>query len=156
MKSNHLLYSEADDLVIVRIEGTGTWIESKAFLEFSKQKIEEDKKIAIDLSSCKLLDSTFLGTLAYLALKKGKIEIFKPPPEVKRAIKTLGLEKIIKEIEIPEEIGEKKEIKGRKLSKREQAEVILMAHKSLVKVDSENLPEFQDLIEMMEKEVEKR
>jgi len=149
-----LLYTELGNLVIVRVECKGTWVESKAFLEFAKRKIKEGKEVIVDLSNCKMLDSTFLGSLAYLALKRGKIEIFKPCKAVKRAISTLGLGKIIKEIDIPQGEG-KKGIVENKLSPPE-AETILLAHKSLVKAHPKNLPEFKDLIEMMEKELEKK
>lgn len=156
MEGNRLLYSETDNLVIIRIEGKGTWVESKAFLEFCKRRIDEKKRIAIDLSACKLLDSTFLGSIAYLALKRDKMGIFSPCAEVRRATKTLGLEKIIEEIQLPKGITGKGEIDKKKLSLQEQAEMILLAHKSLIKVDPGNLSEFKDLIETVEKEIEKR
>jgi len=155
MEDNQLLYSESGNLVIVRVEGKGTWVESKPFLEFAKRKMEEGRELVIDLSDCKILDSTFLGSIAYLALKKGKIEVFRPSKEVKRAIRTLGLGKIIKEIEISREEQGKKILKE-KLSPRERAETLLLAHKSLIEVSPKNLPKFKDLIEMVEKELEKK
>ena len=153
MEKSRLLYGEIGNLIIIRIAGKGTWEESKIFLDFCKKKLDEKKQLAVDLSACKLLDSTFLGSIAYLALRTNKIDIFSPSPEVTRAIKVLGLEKIIKEVRVPGKVSEKKKIDKEKLSLDEQAKMILLAHKSLIKVTSGNLPKFKDLIETVEKEI---
>ena len=155
MGNNRLLYSEFENIVILRVEGKGTWVESKTFLEFC-EKIPENKKIVVDLSSCKILDSTFLGSLAYLSIKRNGLEIFKPGPEVRRAMKTLGLCKILHEVKIPEKMDVVKEIINKKnLSASDAAKTILLAHKALLKVAPMNSPKFSDLIEIMEKEVGK-
>ncbi len=73
MKEGKILFSESGKLVIIRIIGKGSWVESKYFLEFCKRKMEEGKKVVVDLSECNLLDSTFLGILAYLSIHYQKI-----------------------------------------------------------------------------------
>ena len=75
MSKNRILYTEVNDLIIIRIEGKGSWVESKPFLDFAETQLKKGKKIVVDLSDCELLDSTFLGTLAYLSLNLSLIHI---------------------------------------------------------------------------------
>ncbi|HEX67825.1 MAG TPA: hypothetical protein ENG13_02025 [bacterium] len=156
MSKNRILYTEVNDLIIIRIEGKGSWVESKPFLDFAETQLKKGKKIVVDLSDCELLDSTFLGTLAYLSLNYPGIEISSPGKEVKRAITTLGLTKILREtkIKIPEEKG--KELEKPKLSPEERAKILLKAHRTLINIEPANLPQFKDLLELVEKESEKK
>ncbi|MCD6521354.1 STAS domain-containing protein [Candidatus Calescamantes bacterium] len=155
MSKNRILYTEVKDMIIIRIEGKGSWVESKPFLDFAETQLKKGKKIVVDLSDCELLDSTFLGTLAYLSLNYSGIEISSPGKEVKRAITTLGLTKILREtkIKIPEEKG--KELEKHKLSPEERAKILMKAHRTLISIEPANLPQFKDLLELVEKENEK-
>src|SRR5450631_2319235 len=62
--------TESGPEVWIRVEGRGSFQNSPALKEFSRKLIDEGRrKFVVDLKSCLAMDSTFMGTLAGLAIR---------------------------------------------------------------------------------------
>jgi anti-anti-sigma regulatory factor len=62
--------SESGPAVWIRVEGRGTFVNSPALKEFSRRMIEAGRRdFVVDLQNCPSMDSTFMGTLAAVALR---------------------------------------------------------------------------------------
>ena len=65
-----ILVGVTDRAVHVRVEGKGSFQNSPGLKEFSKQMLERGfRNFVVDLNTCSVMDSTFMGTLAGIALR---------------------------------------------------------------------------------------
>ncbi|MES2569084.1 MAG: STAS domain-containing protein, partial [Verrucomicrobiota bacterium] len=64
-----ILVGTTDRTVWVRVEGKGSFLNSTGLKEFAKEMINRGfREFVIDLKNCPVMDSTFMGTLAGIAL----------------------------------------------------------------------------------------
>ena len=64
-----ILVTGTDRIVLVRIEGKGSFENSTALRDFSKEMIHRGaREFILDLCNCPVMDSTFMGTLAAISL----------------------------------------------------------------------------------------
>src|ERR1700750_986418 len=60
----------AGSSVWVKVEGKGSFLNSGNFKEFARQMVERGyREFVVDLAQCAMLDSTFMGTMAGVALR---------------------------------------------------------------------------------------
>src|SRR5215212_10244135 len=65
-----ILVGTANRTVWVRVEGKGSFLNSTGLKEFTKEMINRGyREFVVDLKSCPVMDSTFMGTLAGVALR---------------------------------------------------------------------------------------
>src|SRR5258708_33644263 len=70
--ASEILVSCADRIVWVRVEGNGSSTNSTALRDFAKEMIHRGaREFIVDLCSCPMMDSTFMGTLAGISLWLG-------------------------------------------------------------------------------------
>src|SRR6185436_8607943 len=68
--TNSILVGTANRTVWVRVEGKGSFLNSTGLKEFAKEMINRGfREFAVDLKNCPVMDSTFMGTLAGVALR---------------------------------------------------------------------------------------
>src|SRR5258706_9946259 len=71
---SEILVSCADRIVWVRVEGNGSSTNSTALRDFAKEMIHRGaREFIVDLCSCPMMDSTFMGTLAGISLWLGEL-----------------------------------------------------------------------------------
>lgn len=121
--------------------------------------------IVIDLSQCTGMDSTFMGTMAGIAMKLmkqsgGKLEVAKPGDKNRQSLEDLGLD-VLMSID-PEDAEWQNQIEDIecKLSpcevpteKVNKATHVLDAHKKLCDADENNQRKFGTVLEFLEAEV---
>jgi anti-sigma B factor antagonist len=156
--------SAYSDPVVVRINGKANYLNCNSFREFIEKMVEDGKgNIVLDFTDCKGMDSTFLGILAGTALELRK----QTPPGVLLLCKlgqrnhelvcNLGLQNILTIAEdLPESLQEASsagfsELKNMEVS---NAKNVLSAHENLVKVNTENATQFQDVIAFLKNQIE--
>lgn len=82
----------------VKVVGAGTFLNSTALKDQVRAMTARGvSAFAIDLAECPLIDSTFMGTLAGLALRlrelgRGRVRILNANPECRKVIADSGLE----------------------------------------------------------------
>src|SRR6186713_569335 len=65
-----ILVGTSERTVWVKVEGKGSFLNSTGLKEFAKEMVNRGyRDFAVDLKNCPLMDSTFMGTLAGVALR---------------------------------------------------------------------------------------
>jgi anti-sigma B factor antagonist len=153
-----------DHSVWLRVSGKGTFQISAGMKEYSRRMIRRGHRaIVVDLADCELMDSTFMGTMAGIALRlremgSGSLTVLNSNKRNLSLLENLGLDHLFL-FALPE---------GAKQAPRQaaaetlppatpdataQQEVIRDAHIALVVADPENEEKFKDVLELLEQEL---
>lgn len=145
--------------VLVRVDGKGSFGNSRSLRQFTREMVKRGhKNFFIDLSCCSLMDSTFMGTLAGLALKLretggGRVCIHGVNERNTDLLRGLGLDHLLEVLpEAPPEVRTATLPPPCATSERTpevSAETMLEAHEALVKAAPENLTKFKDVLEFL-------
>ncbi|MBK1830853.1 hypothetical protein JIN77_08960 [Verrucomicrobiaceae bacterium R5-34] len=121
--------------------------------------------MVVDLAACTGMDSTFMGTLAGLAMRLMKIpdahlQIAEPGDRNQQSLEDLGLD-VLMQINPKEAVWEDRipEIRanltpcGDEGSPRDRGSHVLDAHKKLVEADDANAEKFATVLDFLEAEV---
>ena len=145
----------AGPVVWVRVEGRGTFQNSTGLKEFATEMMKRDhKEFVIDLKNCELMDSTFMGTLAGIAMRlgsAGKLHVVHPNARCRQVLKNLGLDRVVSvdddaPVGAPGEPLRDAEGNPPREAKRE---TIIEAHENLVAADPANAVRFKDVIDFL-------
>ena len=124
-------------------------------------RLLQGDRVALDLSECALMDSTFLGVLAGLGLKlsggngdQGRhgVELFNPNPRITELLETLGvlhLFTITQGDPTPAESTQALERAPANPSKAEVTRTCLEAHETLMALSPENAARFKDVTQFL-------
>jgi anti-sigma B factor antagonist len=165
---NAILVGVAGKLVWVRVEGKGSFQNSPGLKEFSKEMIARgQKEFVIDLSNCPLMDSTFMGTLASIALRlrengEGSLRVVNINERNHDLLRNLGLDQLFtvtpagEKVPIPEQGPAQQAIETAAPDKTSQAETMLEAHEALVEAAPENYLRFKDVLEYLQQDLEQK
>ncbi len=154
----------------IRVEGKGSSRNSarlKSFTELARRKGQT--RFVVDLENCEALDSTFMGTMAALALAlaagepAGALEIINATGRTRETLAHLGLDCLMsvdddgsawKEERI--QVGQNltKPLAPIKMSKREHAELVMEAHEALVEANEANISQFRDVLDFLRQELD--
>lgn len=153
----------------IRCEGKGSFLNSPVLKEWCEDEISNGTTcLVIDLAACKGMDSTFMGTMAGLAMRlmklpNGKLQIAEPGKKNQKSLEDLGLD-VLMQIDPADGIwrGEISDIR-KKLQpctkvngvdkKFGQAPHVLDAHKKLCEADERNTEKFGTVLDFLEAEV---
>lgn len=146
--------------VCVRVDGRGSFQNSVGLKEFVKKMILRGyRDFLVDLKTCELMDSTFMGTLAGTALRlkeigQGGLKVVNANARNRDLLGGLGLDQLFevsgteKPVALPEqmvEVGEPGD-GNHKLA-------ALEAHEALVASDPANAVKFSDVIEFLKQDL---
>ncbi len=165
-EDNSILALHGDGFSWIRCEGKGTFVNSPRLKDWGEREIENGvSSLVIDLQECKGMDSTFMGTMAGLAMKLakvpgGRLQVVEPGERNRKSLEGLGLGVLMDiDPETPAWSGNVSDIRSglepcRNLKgKVEQATHVLEAHQKLVEADGENLSKFGTVLDFLEAEV---
>ena len=150
--------------VHVRVEGKGSFQTSPALKEFSKQMLERGyRSFVVDLQSCPVMDSTFMGTLAGIALRlrefgNGALLVRNANERNTDLLRNLGLNNLFavesKVSETAEPVVDAAPLDADQgIGRTDQAECMIEAHEALVDADPENLARFKDVLEYLKQDL---
>lgn len=121
------------------------------------------RKFCLDLTECRIMDSTFSGVLAALASELGPLPegagtrfvLVNPNERVRDLLDNLGVLPLVTVLEgarsdVPAEGAE--ELARGSESRAETAECCLDAHRFLMALSPQNIPKFRDLTRVLEAE----
>ncbi len=147
----------------VLVCGRGTFKVGPALKEFGMAAMDRGCDcILVEMSGCTGMDSTFMGTLAGLAVRmskqNGALKIRNASDKNKFLIKMLGLRALVDIVEegdesdhpprAAEELPEEQD-------KRELTEAMISAHEVLVDVAPENVVKFKDVLSFLREDLKK-
>jgi anti-sigma B factor antagonist len=150
--------------VWVRVEGKGNFLNSGSLKEFAQEMVNRGyREFIIDLENCLMMDSTFMGTLAAVALRlreigQGHLYVVHCGERSRDLLSGLGLDQIF-DIrsngaaapecrEVEENAGD-----GAQARKKETTETMLEAHQALCDAAPENLSRFKDVLEYLKQDL---
>ena len=149
----------ADRIVLVRIEGKGSFENSTALRDFSKEMIHRGaREFILDLCNCPVMDSTFMGTLAAISLwlrelGEGGLSVVNLNERNAESLLSLGLYQLLNvRVSAIREDGQALPIPLEE-DRTARAQTMLEAHEALIKTAPENLPKFKDVIQYLEEEL---
>ena len=151
--------------VWVKVEGKGSFLNSGNLKEFAREMLNRGyREFVIDLADCAMMDSTFMGTMASVALRlkelgRGHLHVVHCGNRSQELLSGLGLDQIFDIHANGTTAPECEALKGastdrsRDTKKREQAQTMLEAHEALCKAASENLFRFKDVLDYLKQDL---
>jgi len=164
-KNSNLINRESE-FSWIRSEGKGSFHTSPALKKCAESEIDRGVKLlVVDLAGCTGMDSTYMGTLAGLAMRLmkvpgGQLQIAEPGERNRKSLEGLGLDSLM-QIDPPDaqwrgridEIRSKLVPVGLENNKPAAAPEVLEAHKKLCEADEKNREKFSTVLDFLEAEV---
>lgn len=152
--------------VWVRVAGRGSFLNSGSLKEFAREMVNRGfRDFVFDLQDCVMMDSTFMGTMAGMALclkelGQGRLHVVHCGERSQELLSGLGLDQIF-DIQANGAAAPDCETltkaNGRPAeadAKREQAGTMLEAHEALCQAAPENLTRFKDVLEYLKHDLQ--
>ena len=150
-------------IVWIRVEGKGSFQNSSGMKEFTKEMINRGhREFVVDLKNCPVMDSTFMGTLAGIALRlrelgQGRLHVVNLNERNGDLLRNLGLDQLfaidICPVEDPGPVASKSLDAVAPADRKEQAKTMLEAHEALVEAAPENITKFKDVLEYLKQDL---
>lgn len=162
--SGSILVGVEDRKVWIKVDGKGNFQNSANMKEFVKAMVNRGHRdFYVDLALCPVMDSTFMGTLAGIALRlreigQGALHVVNLNERNSGLLRSLGLDQLfflsdmvapdtqpatpLSETAVPQ-TGEKVET----------ARVMLEAHEALVAASEDNRARFKDVLEYLKQDL---
>ena len=152
--------------VWVKVEGKGSFLNSGNFKEFAREMVDRGyREFVIDLANCAMMDSTFMGTLAGVALRlkelgRGHLHVVHCGERSHELLSGLGLDQLF-DIQANGKLApECEQLKGPEVGsrspdnrKQDQARTMLEAHEALCEAAPENLTRFKDVLDYLREDL---
>jgi anti-anti-sigma regulatory factor len=163
-----ILVGTFDGFTWVRCEGKGTFVASPRMKQYCETRIADGETLlVIDLAACSGMDSTFMGTLAGLAVRlakgrAGAIHVAEPGERNRASLEDLGLGALLQIDPAAAPWRDRlEEARGglhpvgdaAALSDRQRAEQVLEAHRVLSATHEPNARKFAGVVQVLEAEL---
>ena len=147
--------------VWVRVEGKGNFLNSGNLKDFTREMVNRGyREFVVDLEHCVMMDSTFMGTMAGVALRlkelgHGHLHVVHCGERSRELLTGLGLDQIFsihsngsaapacRDLEQP----------APSLHKHEQAQQMLDAHEALCEAAPQNVSRFKDVLDYLKQDL---
>ena len=154
--------------VWVRVAGRGSFLNSGSLKEFAREMVNRGfREFVFDLQDCVMMDSTFMGTMAGMALRlkelgQGRLHVIHCGERSRELLSGLGLDQIF-DIRAHGATAPECEAltkanstpaEGSPDAKRDQAGTMLEAHEALCQAAPENLTRFKDVLEYLKNDLQ--
>jgi len=151
--------------VWVKVEGKGSFLNSDNLKEFAREMLDQGyREFVVDLADCAMMDSTFMGTMARLALRlrelgHGHLHIVHCGSRNQQLLSGLGLDRIFN-IDAsggsPPDCGPLQQTlvaRSPEERKKTQTETMLHAHEALCEAAPENMLRYKDVLDFLRQEL---
>jgi anti-sigma B factor antagonist len=148
--------------VWVRIEGKGSFLNSGNFKQFAREMVDRGyREFIVDLHDCAMLDSTFMGTMAGLALRlkelgEGHLQVVHCGQRSRELLSGLGLDQLFQISSNGSNSPQCATLEQVTPAKEEQARQMLAAHEALCEAAPENFPRFKDVLEYLKQDLHEK
>lgn len=166
--SSSVLVGCVDRTAWVKVEGRGSFQNSSGLKEFVKQMIQRGfREFVVDLQDCEQMDSTFMGTLAGVALRlrelgQGSLRATNVNERNSDLLSSLGLDQLFTVESLGSIAAETEPLpdddalrvaEPKALEAEAQKQAVLEAHEALVEADRANAVKFKDVLEFLRNEL---
>lgn len=151
--------------VWVKVEGKGSFLNSGNLKEFAREMLDRGyREFVVDLADCAMMDSTFMGTMASVALRlrelgHGHLHIVHCGNRSQELLSGLGLDQIFDIRDNgsnPPDCGALERtptVRSPQEKKKEQTETMLAAHEALCEAAPENILRFKDVLDFLRQDL---
>ena len=150
--------------VWVRVEGKGNFLNSGNLKEFAREMVNRGyREFVVDLENCAMMDSTFMGTMAGVALRlkelgHGHLHVVHCGQRSRDLLTGLGLDQIFSIQSNGTAAPECEMLSGPAemeptVAKQQQAQQMLDAHQALVDAAPENFSRFKDVLDYLKQDL---
>jgi len=152
-------------VVWVKVEGKGNFLNSGSLKEFAREMVNRGyREFIVDLENCAMMDSTFMGTMAGMALRlkelgQGHLHVVHCGVRSHDLLSGLGLDQIF-EIHTNGSDAPKCELlkseppsDAAEAQKKEQAKTMLEAHEALCEAAPANFSRFKDVLDYLKQDL---
>jgi anti-anti-sigma regulatory factor len=161
--NSSILVGTTNKIVWIKVEGKGSFLNSAGVKEFSKEMVNRGhREFVVDLRNCPVMDSTFMGTLAMIALRlreigQGSLHVINLNERNHDLLTNLGLDQLFSMDACGVRDGGPAMRNALQPSApadhTNQAETMLEAHEALVEADPGNLTKFKDVLEYLKQDL---
>ena len=157
-----ILVGTTERTVWIRVEGKGSFLNSTGLKEFAKEMINRGfREFIVDLKNCPVMDSTFMGTLAGMALRlrelgQGGLEVVNLNDRNRDLLANLGLDqlftiqsKVASTPVPPQQTLESSCVED----KTKRAQTMLEAHEACVEANPQNAAKFKDVLDYLRQDL---
>ena len=165
MQNGELFISSRDGVYRIRVVGRATF-ECAPALRSLVGTLEQEtfRQVRIDLSSCRWMDSTFMGVLAMIGLRAKKISaeavIVNADAQNESLLCGLGLRKVFQFTaesgDTPAPSAESAASASSAAPALDNAKTVLAAHETLMDVDDANVRKFSSVVSMVRQEIRQK
>lgn len=159
-----ILVGCTNKVVWIRVEGKGSFLNSSGLKEFSREMINRGHHdFVVDLRRCPVMDSTFMGTLAGIALRlreigHGSLRVTNLNERNNDLLCNLGLDQLFvigddRAAAAQQAEGTMEDASVIPIDQTLQAQTMLDAHEALVEAAPENLTKFKDVLEYLKQDL---
>ena len=154
-----ILVGSIDRTVWVKVDGRGTFQNSPGVKEFVKQMIQRGHRdFVVDLGGCELMDSTFMGTLAGVALRlreigQGGLKAVNVNPRNASLLENLGLDQLFAVETGPAAVAPDTLRQTGVPETGDAKDTVLAAHEALIQADAQNAVKFKDVVDYLRQEL---
>jgi anti-sigma B factor antagonist len=158
-----ILVGCTNKIVWIRVEGKGSFQNSSPLKEFTREMINRGhREFVVDLRNCPVMDSTFMGTLAGVALRlreigQGHLHVSNLNERNRDLLRNLGLDQLFAmdlcPLTAPQPVQEHALENQKTGDRANTAQTMIEAHEALVEADPENLTKFKDCLEYLKQDL---
>lgn len=141
------------DAVWVKVEGKGNFLNSGELKEFTREMVNRGyRDFVVDLGDCAMMDSTFMGTMAGIALRlkelgNGHLQVVRCGERSRDLLTGLGLDQLFAIHSNGSAAPTCQELEHHEAQRGEQKQDILEAHEALCEAAPENFAKFKDVLD---------
>src|SRR5262245_10442033 len=149
--------------VWVKVDGKGSFLNSGNLKEFTHEMLDRGyREFVVDLADCPTMDSTFMGTMANVALRlgelgQGHLHVVHCSNRCQELLSGLHLDQIFdiraNGASSPKCGALERPPRSPGDRKREQLETMLEAHKALSEAAPENVLRFKDVLDFLRQDL---
>lgn len=146
--------------VMVRVEGKGTFLNSTGLKEFAKEMTNRGhREFCVDLANCPLMDSTFMGTLAGIALRlrelgQGELRVVRLNERNRDLLRNLGLDQLFTLDGADNSCATANApLPNAPVDHATQTRTVLEAHEAVVEANPQNMAKFKDVLEYLKSDL---
>lgn len=149
----------------MKVEGKGNFLNSGNLKDFTREMVNRGyREFVVDLENCVMMDSTFMGTMAGVALKlkelgHGHLHVVHCGQRSRELLTGLGLDQIFSihsngSAAPPVDPLDAEPAGERSEQKRQQAQQMLDAHQALCEAAPENFSRFKDVLDYLKQDLQ--
>ena len=160
--TSSVLVGRQGKTVWVKVAGRGSFQNSPGVKEFVLKMIQRGhREFVVDLEACELMDSTFMGTLAGIALRlremgQGNLRVTNLNERNSDLLSNLGLDQLfVMEARVGDAATAPAQVPLASAApdKMTQAQTMLEAHEACIEANEANAAKFKDVLEYLKQDL---